>query len=266
MNTSVLGIPTHFEQAGLTGEHVLLLHGWGPGMVTLNAHMMPVLKLLSQEHRVTALEFPAHGDTGKPAGDWFVGDYAAWVKAFIEQQGLAPVTIVAHSFGGRVALWLAANEPLLVKRMVLTGCAGLKREKTEAEKRKAQGYQSRKRLLDRLAQLPVVGIVAQRMLDSLRRKHGSADYLALPDDLRGTFVNIVNEDLRPLLSKIHQPVMLVWGDKDDATPLWMARTMEAEMPDAGLHIFEGRGHFAYLEEAPQFARIVTALIREDQKQ
>lgn len=266
MNTSVLGIPTHYEQAGDQGENILLLHGWGPGTVTLDAHLMPVLKLLAKDHRVTALEFPAHGNTGKPAGDWFVSDYAMWVKAFIEMYGLAPVTIVAHSFGGRVALWLAANEPLLVQRMILTGCAGLRREPTEAEQRRAQSYQSRKRLLEKVARLPLVGVVARKALDGLRKRHGSADYLALPDDLRGTFVNIVNEDLRPLLQRVHQPVMLVWGDRDTATPLWMARTMEAEMPDAGLYIFEGRGHFAYLEEAPQFARIVSALIREDQKQ
>ena len=266
MITSVQGIQAHYEQAGDKGERILLLHGWGPDSVTLRTHMMPVLNLLSADYRVTALAFPAHDGTGKPAGDWFVSDYAAWVKAFLEMLDLAPVTLVAHSFGGRVALWLAANEPHLVKRMVLTGCAGLRRERTDAEKRKAQSYQSKKRLLEILSRLPLAKALARKTLDNLRKRHGSADYLALPEDLRGTFNNIINEDLRPLLARVHQPVMLVWGDKDDATPLWMARTMEAEMPDAGLHIFEGRGHFAYLEEAPHFARIVSALIREDQKQ
>lgn len=265
MNTTVLGIPTHFEQAGTGGEHILLLHGWGPGSVTVAQHMMPVVKLLALDFRVTALEFPAHGSTGKPTGDWFVRDYAAWVKAFMDMQGLTQVTIVAHSFGGRVALWLAAHEPQLVKRMVLTGCAGLRREKTDAEKRQAEAYQKRKRLLERLVRVPVVSVLVRKALETLRRKHGSADYLALPEDLRGTFINIVNEDLRPLLRQVKQPVMLVWGSKDNATPLWMARTMEAEMPDAGLYVFEDRGHFAYLEEVQQFARIVTALIREDQK-
>ncbi len=263
MITHVQGIETHYEQAG-QGERVLLLHGWGPGVVTLNTHLRPVMNLLARDFHVTALEFPAHGTTAQQMGDWSVRDYAAWVKAFILAQDLAPVTLVAHSFGGRIALWLAAYEPQLVRRMVLTGCAGIKRKQTDAEKEKAQAYQAKKRRLEKLAKWPLVGGIARKTLEALRKKHGSADYLALPDSLRATFVNIVNEDLRPLLPMIQQPTMLVWGDKDDATPLWMARTMEAEMGDAGLYIFEGRGHYAYLEEAPQFARIVAALIREDQ--
>ena len=55
----------------------------------------------------------------------------------------------------------------------------------------------------------------------------------------------------------------MWGDRDDATPLWMGQEMERTMQDAALVVFEGRGHFAYLEEAGRFAAIVKALMRED---
>ena len=115
MQTVILGIPSHIEQYGRAGEEVLLLHGWGKP-VTLKRHLEPLALALAEDYHVTALEFPAHGQPGKPAGVWGVPEFAAWVKAAMEQLDLRHVTVVAHSFGGRVALWLAAKEPQLIRR------------------------------------------------------------------------------------------------------------------------------------------------------
>lgn len=122
MRMDILGISSHYGQWGDKGEQVLLLHGWGKG-VTLERHLEPLALQLADSCRVTALEFPAHGGSGKPQEDWGVPEYAAWVKAAMEALKLGPVTLVAHSFGGRVALWLAVHEPQLIRRLVLTGAA-----------------------------------------------------------------------------------------------------------------------------------------------
>lgn len=52
--------------------------------------------------------------------------------------------------------------------------------------------------------------------------------------MRKTFVKVVNMDLSDLYGRIKQPTLLLWGDRDEATPLWMARQMEKSIPDAGL--------------------------------
>lgn len=265
MMIDAMGVPARYEVYGTEGDQVLLLHGWGPGVITLEAHLAPLAVLLSDAHRVTALEFPAHGRSGNPTGDWAVADYALWVKDIILQLGIAPVTLVAHSFGGRIALWLAANEPQLVSRMVLTGCAGIRRESTPAERRRQNTYRRCRQWLDRAERVRVLQPLAARAEEALVQRYGSADYRALDPALRGTFKKIVSEDLRPLLSCISQPVMLVWGERDDATPLWMGQVMAREIADAALHVMEGRGHYAYLEEPVRFAAIVRALIREDHK-
>lgn len=80
----------------------------------------------------------------------------------------------------------------------------------------------------------------------MRQHFGSKDYNALDADMRQTFSKVVNHDLAPLLKEIHQPTLLVWGDQDTETPLWMGQQMEKEIPDAGLVILEGGTHFAYL--------------------
>jgi pimeloyl-ACP methyl ester carboxylesterase len=159
MMIEVLGIPSHYEQYGTSGDEILLLHGWG---VTLDACLTPLAKALQADCRVTALEFPAHGMSGKPAQIWGVPEFAAWVKAMMEALRLGPQTVIAHSFGGRVALWMAAHEPGLVKRLVLTGAAGLMPQKTAAQEADDQRYQRQKQQLEWLKALPLVSASLRR--------------------------------------------------------------------------------------------------------
>ena len=91
--------------------------------------------------------------------------------------------------------------------------------------------------------------------DALYRRIASEDYRNA-GPLRPTFVKVVNEDLTELLPRVSAPTLLVWGTNDDAVPVAHARTMERAIPDAGLVLFEGAGHFAYLDEPDRFCRVV----------
>ena len=96
----------------------------------------------------------------------------------------------------------------------------------------------------------------QEAQNRLIRKYGSEDYAKLSEGMRASFVKIVAEDLQPLLSKIVAPTLLIWGGDDRETPLWMGKTMEREIKDAGLIVFDGRSHYAFLEESARFQLIV----------
>ena len=56
-------------------------------------------------------------------------------------------------------------------------------------------------------------------LKKYRRLFGSADYNNASGVLRDTMVRVVNEDLESYLPDIRYPVLLIWGDQDDATPM-----------------------------------------------
>ena len=100
-------------------------------------------------------------------------------------------------------------------------------------------------------------------MDALRSAMSSADYLLTPENLRRSFSMIVRQDLRPLLKDIKHPALLVWGDKDQATPLWMAEVMAREMPDATLLIYQGEDHWAYQNQPDRFDNPVEAFLEED---
>ena len=249
------GVNIYYEQSGV-GKDVLLLHGWGCSA----KHFAQIFQDLARDYRVTVIDFPAHGQSGRPPEPWGVPDFAACVKDLMEQLDIAPCDIIAHSFGGRVALWLAANEPHLVNRLVITGGAGIKKPQTEEAKKRSEEYKKKKEKLLGLTKLPLVGGMAQKSLKALQEKYGSADYNALDDEMKKTFVKVISEDLSPLLSKIQASTLLIWGENDTETPLWMGQKMEREIKDAGLVIFENDDHFAYLRQWPRFVAVVRAFL------
>lgn len=64
------------------------------------------------------------------------------------------------------------------------------------------------------------------------QKYGSRDYAALSPEMRKTFVKVVGYDQSALLSHIKNPTLLIWGDRDTETPLWMGQQMERKLPTA----------------------------------
>ena len=78
--------------------------------------------------------------------------------------------------------------------------------------------------------------------------------------MKKTFVKVISEDLSPLLPKVQASTLLIWGENDTETPLWMGQKMEREIRDAGLVIFEGGDHFAYLRQWPRFVTVVRAFL------
>ncbi len=250
------GVRLHVEQFGTGGTPVLLLHGWGCSI----RHFAPITEDLKKDRLVTVLDFPAHGESSEPPEPWGVSDFAEMTAEVMERLSIAPADIIAHSFGARVAIDLAARHPALVNRMVLTGAAGIRKPPTPEQKKKSEQYQRKKALLSRLGQLPGLKTPMEKLLEAERQKHGSPDYLALSPQMRQTFVKIVNEDLSDRLPKIKASTLLVFGQNDTETPLWMGQRMEQEIPDAGLVVFENGDHFAYLQEWPRFLTIVRTFL------
>ena len=254
MTLDIKGVQLHVEQYGESGPQLLLLHGWGCAI----GHFRPIVNELKDTYCLTVIDFPAHGESSEPPEPWNVHDFAEMVAELIRQLQISPVHIVAHSFGARVAICLAAEQPDLVSRMILTGAAGIRPEQTDARKKKNAAYQRGKQLAQFIGKIPGLQKTSDNLREQLIQKYGSPDYAALSPEMRATFSKIVSEDLSPLLPKIKAETLLVFGSEDTETPLWMGQKMEKEIPDAGLVVFDGRTHFAYLEEWPRFC----ALIRE----
>lgn len=206
-----------------TGEdpRVLALHGWG----RTRADWLPVLEGRSG----LALDLPGFGASPPPPVAWGAREYAELLAPLLEGGGW---TVAGHSFGGRVAVHLAAGWPSLVDRVVLTGVPLLRR----APSGKAP-------LAFRLAKRAhAAGLLSDARMEAERRKRGSADYRSAEGVMRDTLVKVVNEDYREQLVGIEAPVEMVWGASDTAAPLEMAREAQALLRKATLTVSETSGH------------------------
>ena len=237
-----------------SGPPLLLLHGWGASKEL----MAPVAGRLPGRRAVIP-DLPGFGGTAPPPAAWGPDEYARWVLDLLDRLNIASTDIVAHSNGGRIAISLTARHPERVRRLVLTDSAGVRprhglrylwRVRTFKLLRAAAGWRWMPATLQR---------AAERRVEA----RGSADYRAASGTVRASMVRLVNADLRPQLARITRPTLLVWGDRDEDTPLSDGRLMEKLIPDAGLVLFEGAGHFAYAEQVDRFCRVVDVFLDGD---
>ena len=253
------GVKMYYEVHGSFGRPLLLLHGWGGRCESF----LPVTRDFETTRRVYAVDFPGHGRSDQPDCPWSVTEYMEYIRAFMEEIGIGGADIVAHSFGARVAILLAAEHPDAVGKLLLTGAAGVPSRKSGKTPFKTRVYKALRSLVGRPFMRRLFG---EEKIDlwreALVQHFGSADYRALTPFMRQTFNRVIAQDLTPCLAKIKSPVLLVWGENDTATPLWMGQLMSERIPDAGLVVEEGAGHFAYLEHSARFLRILKSFLLE----
>ena len=241
------GVNVYYKTAG-KGEKVVLLHGWGGQADSF----LPVFNFLSSQYEVYALDFPGFYQSSDPDRPWNVTDYSSMLLKFFDKLGIEKANLVGHSFGGRVSILFSASHPERVNKVVLTDSAGLIPKRSFKYYCKVYKFKFFKKLYMTFTS----GSDSKEKLERFYKKYGSNDYKNTSGVMRQTFVKVVNQDLHGYLSSIKAPTLLIWGDKDQDTPISFAKIMEKEIPDAGLVVFEGAGHFAYLERVNDFNIIV----------
>ena len=100
-------------------------------------------------------------------------------------------------------------------------------------------------------------------IQELRRKTGSADYRNSSPMMRAVMSRCVNEDLKHVMPSIKASTLLVWGEKDTATPLKDAKYMESHIKDAGLVSFPGCGHYSFLDNPMGFRAVIQEFFKDE---
>lgn len=223
MNISVL-------QKG-AGRDLVFLHGY----LASKESFYPQIEYFSKLYRVTAFDFPGFGKSDSIPAAWSVGDYADWLKCFLEERKIRMPLVIAHSFGGRVAVKCLAREELF-DRAVLCGCAGIVPKRTVAYRLRVKTYRTVKKIAPRYAE-----------------KHfGSSEYKTLSPIMRESYKKIVNEDLRGEAESITRPVLFVTGENDTATPVSSAEIYHRCVKDSRMLVLKGCSHFAHLDDPLAF--------------
>jgi pimeloyl-ACP methyl ester carboxylesterase len=239
------------------GPAVLMLHGWGADLTLLQPLAQ---KLAPLGYRVYMLDLPGFGQSAPPPQGWSVHDYANYVIAYMDYHNLESVYLFGHSFGGRLSLVLGAKWPERLIKITLAGSAGVRPPSNPNAQFRLKAYRF---ALNSLQKIGLSG-PAENLRTWYNNRYASADYKAAQGVMRETFVKVVNEDLLPYAAQIKAPTLLFWGDQDADTPLWQGQRLEQTIPDAGLVVYEGAGHYCYLDRADQTARVMDHFFKQGQ--
>ena len=185
-----------------------------------------------------AVDPPGFGTTPEPPEGWGGAEYADAVAPLLDEAA-SPVVVVGHSFGGRIAVHLAARHPDAVRALVLAGVPLLRRADRPAAMAPLAFRAAR--WLNRR------GLFPDERMEALRRQHGSADYRASTGVMRDVLVRSVNETYEEQLRAISCPVHLVWGEHDDQAPTEVAERAAALAGDARLTVLPEVGHMVPTE-------------------
>lgn len=234
------------ETYGSSEIRVVWLHGWARSAqdFTLAANALAERGIGS-----VALDLPGFGASPVPETPGGSHHYAELVLPAIREIAHDPLVLVGHSFGGRVAVVLAAEHPELVHSVVLTGVPLLR---TQPAAPSPRAY----RVVRWLAAHHLVGAT---QLERARQKYGSSDYQRAHGVMRDVLVANVNESYEPELEQLMMPVTFLWGEGDREAPYEIATTAAALVKSpTTLRELAGVGHFVPLE-AP--GELVDAVVK-----
>lgn len=223
------------------GEDLVFLHGY----LACKESFAYQSAYFSRFYRVTLFDFRGMGESAPLCEPFSVDDYAAETRRFLQALGIERARLVAHSFGGRVALKLLASSPSLFERALLTGCAGISPRRGFSYTLRVKAYRAVRKFAPRFAE----------------KRFGSPEYRTLSPVMRESYKKIVNEDLTPCLGRIRVPVLYVFGDKDTATPPYMAEILHKNTPSSGLVYMQGCSHFCFCERPDQFNAVAREFLR-----
>jgi pimeloyl-ACP methyl ester carboxylesterase len=233
----VRGRPVTYQVGG-AGDPVVLVHGlagsarWWRRNVAALAH----------RHTVYLVNLPGFGSFGRPGRRFALSDGAGWLAAWIEEVGIGPCHVVAHSMGGYLAISLAAGRPDLVRRLVLVApavIAGHRPLRAYPLAMVAAGFAIRPNFLPLLA------------LDSLR---------AGPLTILRSARRLLAEDVREQLGAVVAPTLLVWGSRDALVPPSLGPRVRAALHDAALLVLPGAGHVPNYDRPREFNAAVLAFL------
>jgi pimeloyl-ACP methyl ester carboxylesterase len=229
------GFRIRYMEAG-DGPPLVHLHGAG-GLSLTPAHV-----LLSRSFRVIALEMPGFGGSPENTRTHTMPQMAATMAGAAQAMGLGSFALMGTSFGGKVALWLAANHSGLVRALVLEAPAAIRPEHMQPVSGTPQ--EIARRLYahpDRMPPLPASDPVQV------------AQTQALVGRLRGPARD------QPLEDRLHDlatPTLVVFGTLDSVIPPDMGRIYKEFLPNAHLVFVYDAGHAIAAERPEAFTEVV----------
>lgn len=229
----------NYVKMGQVGSPIVMLHGWGQSLESMRI----LGDLLSRYHQVYLIDFPGFGKTERPKEDWDTVDYARCIDEFFEKLHLESAVVIGHSFGGRVGMRMAVRHKKRVSALVLINSGGLRSQLKGKRLYRAKAL----KVLSNTLKWSDSTFGTKYFEEWFVPRYASRDYRNA-GALKNILVKTVNEDQSVDAGQINCPTFLLWGEKDEETPVEMGYRLKSLIPNSQLLILPEKDHFPFIDE------------------
>ena len=261
------GIRTNYLEAGSGDDHVVLVHGSGPG-VTSYANWRGVLPALGEHFHVVAPDMVGFGYSDRPQGvQYSLDTWADQTLGVMDALGIEKAHLVGNSFGGGIALRLATRHPDRVKKLVLMGSMGVDFPITEGLDA-VWGYdgtlEGMKRVMGYFAydESLTSGDLAQARYEGATQPGFQEAFSSMFPAPRQRWVEsmtVPEEEIR----KLPHRTLIMHGREDQVIPLSNSYRLLELIDNGDLVVFSHCGHWTQIERRDDFNRLVRELFLGD---
>lgn len=245
----------NYTVKGQGKKAIILLHGWGGSLNSLSKLQNHLVDFGNS--RVYNIEWPGFGESPLAKSGAGLNEYAQYLKEFIQSQNLIKPILVGHSFGGKVAMALIISDPKIAERLVLINSSGIKPKNTL---KKAILIVPTK-LFGIIFSLPLLKYIKPLVRKLYYRTIvREADYVQ-SNELKDSLKKVLNENLDEKVKNIGINTLLIWGEKDTKTPLWMGKFLKEEIENSKLEIVKDAKHNLPLTQPELVATIISLFIK-----
>lgn len=227
------------------GQVLLCLHGWRADMGDF-AQLRQALPM--DVYRLICVDLPNFGASELTDRVASIEEYSELLASFVNRMKLEDYTLVGHSMGGQLAAWATAQEKLQPNRLVLIAAAGVRRDALL------------KRWVLRMVSWPLKWLTPRRLKNRLYRRVGSDYQHDLLPQQKAVLKNVLAVDIQAAVQHINTPTLLIYGDKDVATPLAQGQKLAEAIPDAELVVIAGGDHWIHTNHAADIADLMRAKV------
>lgn len=245
----------HLETFG-QGKPIVLVHGWAMH----SGIWREFAKRMAQHYRVTVIDLPGHGRSGKVEPFTLERVSDELVAALPERS-----CWLGWSLGAAVVLDIAERHPEKVSSLVLLAGNPLFTQTEQwpgmdihmLDEFAEHLHKNCQATLLRFLSLQVKGLVDHKTL--LKELKTSVFECAVPDPktLQGGLDILRQADMRTVLSGLKIPVSVILGGLDTLVPQAVGQKMQQLLPNLELNVIDRAGHVPFLSHGHETSAIIS---------